>query len=161
MTRPTWDEYFMEIAGLVAKRSTCLRRQVGALLVRDKRILVTGYNGAPPGLSHCQEVGCLREELTEKFMKIFEEVDVIIMATTPSTAFSFKELESENKIFQYEGDIFTVPFSLCGLPALSVPFGEVNNMPYNIQLIGKKYEDDNLIEYAEKISKCLRGDEFV
>ena len=60
--RPTWDEYFLEMARVVARRSTCLRRQVGALLVRDKRILATGYNGAPAGLPHCEEVGCLREE---------------------------------------------------------------------------------------------------
>jgi len=51
----------MAITTLVAKRSTCLRRQVGAILVKDKRILATGYNGAPAGLRHCQEVGCLRE----------------------------------------------------------------------------------------------------
>ncbi len=59
--RPTWEEYFSDITRLVAKRSTCLRRQVGAVLVMDKRILATGYNGAPSGLAHCQEVGCLRE----------------------------------------------------------------------------------------------------
>ena len=52
----------MEIAGLVAKRSTCKRRQVGAILVKDKRILATGYNGAPPGLPHCTDIGCLREQ---------------------------------------------------------------------------------------------------
>ncbi len=62
MSRPTWEEYFMEITRLVAKRATCLRRQVGAGLVMDKRILATGYNGAPSGLAHCLEVGCLREE---------------------------------------------------------------------------------------------------
>lgn len=61
--RPSWDEYFMEIAELVAKRSTCLRRQIGAVIVKDRRILTTGYNGAPAGLPHCSEVGCLREEL--------------------------------------------------------------------------------------------------
>ena len=53
----------MDIAFLVAKRSTCRRRQVGAIAVADKRILATGYNGAPSGLAHCLEVGCLREEL--------------------------------------------------------------------------------------------------
>ena len=63
-TRPSWDEYFMKIAALVAERSTCLRRHVGALLVKDKRIIATGYNGAPSGLKHCAEVGCLREELS-------------------------------------------------------------------------------------------------
>ena len=61
MSRPSWPEYFMAIAKMVAKRSTCLRRSVGAILVKDKRILATGYNGAPAGLKHCEEVGCLRE----------------------------------------------------------------------------------------------------
>lgn len=63
MERLSWDDYFMEITHLVAKRSTCLRRQVGAVIVRDKRILATGYNGAPKGLAHCSETGCLREKL--------------------------------------------------------------------------------------------------
>ncbi|MCK8824591.1 deoxycytidylate deaminase [Fuchsiella alkaliacetigena] len=59
--RPSWDQYFMELTAVVAKRSTCLRRKVGAILVRDKRVLATGYNGAPSGLEHCQEAGCIRE----------------------------------------------------------------------------------------------------
>ena len=59
--RPAWDDYFMEIAHMVATRSTCLRRAVGAVLIKEKRILTTGYNGAPSGLAHCEEVGCLRE----------------------------------------------------------------------------------------------------
>lgn len=61
--RPNWEEYFMEITQVVAKRSTCLRRQVGAIIVKDKHILSTGYNGAPAQLSHCWETGCLREQL--------------------------------------------------------------------------------------------------
>ena len=61
--RPSWDEYFLEVAGLVSKRSTCLRRSVGAVLVKDKRILATGYNGAPKGLRHCLDIGCLRDKL--------------------------------------------------------------------------------------------------
>jgi dCMP deaminase len=61
--RPSWEDYFMDIAMLVAKRSTCLRRAVGAIIVKDKRILSTGYNGAPTGVRHCVEVGCLREKL--------------------------------------------------------------------------------------------------
>ena len=63
MERLSWDDYFMEITRLVAKRSTCLRRHVGAIIVRDKRILATGYNGAPRGLPHCSETGCLREKM--------------------------------------------------------------------------------------------------
>ncbi len=62
-SRPSWDDYFMRIAREVARRSTCLRRQVGAAVVLDKRILATGYNGAPSGLPHCAQVGCLRAEL--------------------------------------------------------------------------------------------------
>lgn len=63
MDRLSWDDYFMEITHLVSKRSTCLRRHVGAVIVRDKRILATGYNGAPRGLAHCSETGCLREKM--------------------------------------------------------------------------------------------------
>jgi len=63
MTRPDWDEYFLQIARLVAGRATCLRRKVGAVLVKDKRILATGYNGAPMGIKHCSETGCLRQKL--------------------------------------------------------------------------------------------------
>jgi len=61
--RPGWDQYFMDIALQVATRSTCLRRQVGAVLVKDKRILATGYNGAPRNMKHCSQTGCLREKL--------------------------------------------------------------------------------------------------
>ena len=61
--RPDWDDYFMSITRLVATRAACLRRQVGAVLVKDHRILATGYNGAPSGLLHCTETGCLRQEM--------------------------------------------------------------------------------------------------
>ena len=59
-SRPAWVDYFMDIAALVSTRSTCLRRQVGCVIVKDRRILSTGYNGAPIGLAHCSEVGCRR-----------------------------------------------------------------------------------------------------
>ena len=62
MSRPDNDTYFMEMAELVAKRSTCLRRNVGAVVVKEKRVLTTGYNGTPRGLRHCAEVGCIRQE---------------------------------------------------------------------------------------------------
>ena len=61
--RPSWETYFMDIAELVAKRSTCIRRAVGAIVVKDKRILTTGYNGAPSGTSHCKDAGCIRDTL--------------------------------------------------------------------------------------------------
>ncbi|QGG47098.1 cytidine deaminase [Heliorestis convoluta] len=60
--RPSWDQYFMEIAHLVAQRSTCVRRKVGAIITKDQRILATGYNGAPRKLPHCQDIGCLRNQ---------------------------------------------------------------------------------------------------
>ena len=61
--RPGWDEYFLEVAYLVSKRATCLRRRVGAVLVKDKKILATGYNGAPSGIRHCIDTDCLRDKL--------------------------------------------------------------------------------------------------
>ena len=61
--RLSWDEYFMRMAHLAAERSTCLRRKVGAVLVLGRRVISTGYNGAPSGIAHCAEAGCLREVL--------------------------------------------------------------------------------------------------
>ena len=63
LKRPSWDEYFLSIAELISKRSTCLRRHVGAVIVKNKRILATGYNGAPSDIRHCESTGCLRDEL--------------------------------------------------------------------------------------------------
>jgi len=63
MNRPSWDQYFMDITRLVATRSTCLRRQVGAVLVKGRNILATGYNGVPSGITHCDADGCLRARL--------------------------------------------------------------------------------------------------
>jgi dCMP deaminase len=87
MERPTWEEYFMEITRLVSSRSTCRRRRVGAVLVKDKRILASGYNGAPSGLPHCLDVGCLRElnripsgERHELCRGLHAEQNVIIQA---------------------------------------------------------------------------------
>lgn len=61
--RPEWNEYFADIASLISRRSTCRRRSVGAVLVRDRRVLATGYNGAPTGLRHCLDLGCMREDM--------------------------------------------------------------------------------------------------
>ncbi len=61
--RPSWNDYFMDIAHLVKTRSTCIRRQVGAVIIKDKQILSTGYNGAPKGCQHCSDIGCLRTQL--------------------------------------------------------------------------------------------------
>lgn len=61
--RPSWDEYFMSMADYASTRTTCLRRAVGAVIVKDHRVLATGYNGVPTGIRHCAEVGCLRQQL--------------------------------------------------------------------------------------------------
>ncbi|NQU18908.1 cytidine deaminase [bacterium] len=61
--RPSWDEYFIDTARLISTRSTCLRRKVGAIIVKDRRILATGYNGTPSKIRHCADVGCLRDKL--------------------------------------------------------------------------------------------------
>ncbi len=93
MARPSWDEYFMQIVDLVKTRSTCLRRQVGALIVKDKRILASGYNGAPSGVSHCAEVGCLRQQLNvpsgerhELCRAIHAEQNAIVQAAYSGTS---------------------------------------------------------------------------
>ena len=70
--RPDWDSYFMEMAQVASKRSTCLRRSVGAVIVKDKRILATGYNGTPKGMAHCETVGCLRTKLNVPSGKMHE-----------------------------------------------------------------------------------------
>jgi len=61
--RPSWDEYFMKMAELARSRTTCLRRGVGAVIVKDNRVIASGYNGAPKGVAHCSETGCLRQQM--------------------------------------------------------------------------------------------------
>lgn len=91
--RPSWNEYFMDIVELVKTRSTCLRRQVGAIIVKDKRILATGYNGAPSGIRHCAEVSCLRQkydvpsgERHELCRAIHAEQNAIVQAAMSGTS---------------------------------------------------------------------------
>ncbi len=85
--RPSIDEYFLEIATVVAKRSTCLRNKVGAVIVRDKRIISTGYNGAPSNMQHCLDIGCIRQQQNiesgtrhEKCRAVHAEQNAIIQA---------------------------------------------------------------------------------
>ncbi len=87
-TRPDIDEYFLKIASVVAERATCQRHHIGAVAVKDKHILSTGYNGAPSGFKDCLELGCLRNELKipsgtrhEICRGIHAEQNVIIQAT--------------------------------------------------------------------------------
>jgi len=91
--RPSWETYFMDITKLVSTRSTCLRRRVGAVMVRDKRLLATGYNGVPKNLPHCLDIGCLRDRLKipsgerhELCRGLHAEQNAIIQAATSGTS---------------------------------------------------------------------------
>ena len=93
MRRMPWPDYFMSITYLVRERSTCLRRKVGAIAVKDRHILATGYNGAPSGVRHCLETGCLREKMGipsgqrhEICRGLHAEQNVIIQAAVPANA---------------------------------------------------------------------------
>ncbi len=104
MSRPSWSEYFMGITRLVAERSTCMRRAVGAILVKDKRILATGYNGAPAGISHCEDVGCIRQDMNipsgerhELCRGLHAEQNVIIQAAYYGISISGATLYCTNK----------------------------------------------------------------
>ncbi|MEW6078587.1 MAG: cytidine/deoxycytidylate deaminase family protein [Thermodesulfobacteriota bacterium] len=101
--RPEWHTYFMQIAELVASRSTCLRRSVGAVIVKNKRILATGYNGAPSGVAHCSETGCLRAQLQvpsgerhELCRGIHAEQNAIIQAASHGVTISGADLYCTN-----------------------------------------------------------------
>jgi len=104
LTRPAWPEYFMAITKLVANRSTCLRRHVGAILIKDKRILATGYNGAPTGIKHCEQVGCLRADSSipsgtrhELCRGLHAEQNVIIQAAYHGVPISGATIYCTNK----------------------------------------------------------------
>lgn len=91
--RPTKNEYFLEIANVVAKRSTCLRSKVGAIIVKDDHIISTGYNGAPKGQQHCEIRGCLREQLNvppneryELCHSVHAETNAVIQAAVHGTS---------------------------------------------------------------------------
>jgi len=102
--RPPWPQYFMAITKLVASRSTCIRRKVGAILVKDKRILCTGYNGAPSGLKHCEEIGCIRAnssvasgERHELCRGLHAEQNVIVQAAYYGIPIAKSDLYCTNK----------------------------------------------------------------
>lgn len=102
--RPEWDSYFLEITNVVKKRSTCLRRQVGALIVKDNHILATGYNGVPSKISHCSETGCLRKQLNvpsgerhELCRGLHAEQNAIIQAAHHGTSIKDSTLYTNTK----------------------------------------------------------------
>jgi len=80
VTRPSWDEYFMQMAHLVATRATCPRRHVGAVVVKGKQVLTTGYNGSLPGQPHCDEVGCMTQGTSGCLRTIHAEINAVAQA---------------------------------------------------------------------------------
>ena len=133
-TRPDIDEYFLKIAAVVAERSTCRRHHVGAVAVKDKHILATGYNGAPSGLKDCLELGCLRDELgiksgtrQEICRGIHAEQNVIIQASLHGVSL--------------EGATVYVTHSPCILCAKMLVNAKINRF-----VTFSSYNDDSFVE---------------
>lgn len=145
--RQSWDQYFIGLASFVSSRSTCLRRQVGAVAVRDKRILATGYNGAPSGLDHCLDIGCLRQELDipsgqnhELCRALHAEQNVIIQAAVHGISLAGASLY-----------VTTTPCSICakmlincGIITIFVP-------------IGQRYNDDMALEMLAQAQILIKA----
>jgi dCMP deaminase len=145
--RPSWDEYFMGLARLVATRSTCLRRQVGAVVVKNKQVLATGYNGAPSGLTHCDEVGCLREELNvpsgqrhELCRALHAEQNAFLQAARHGASLSGATLY-----------ITTQPCSICAKMLINVGIKKI--------VIEGQYPDEMALKFLEeaKIETVVLG----
>ncbi|MBD3233507.1 MAG: cytidine deaminase [candidate division Zixibacteria bacterium] len=142
--RPSWDEYFMSVASLVSQRSTCLRRSVGAVIVKEKRILTTGYNGAPSGLPHCLEIGCLREtmqvpsgERHELCRAIHAEQNAIVQAASFGVSVRGATLYST-----------TYPCSLCAKMIINAGIIET--------VIKEGYPDSMAVEMLEQAGITVR-----
>ena len=143
-TRPNWDEYFMKVAFLVCERSTCLRRRVGAVLVKDRQILATGYNGAPKGIQHCESTGCLREKLGipsgqrhEICRGLHAEQNVILQAA------SFGISTKESTLY-----ITSTPCSICAKMIINAGIKEV--------VVDSEYPDKMAIEFLKEAEIELR-----
>ncbi len=137
--RPNWDEYFMEVAKLTATRSTCLRRQVGAVIVKDRHIIATGYNGAPRGLSHCDERGgCLRQELGvpsgqrhELCRALHAEQNAIIQAATLGQSI--------------EGGTIYITHQPCAICSKMIINSGINRI-----VVNEGYPDDLALEFLDE-----------
>ncbi len=142
--RPSWDEYFMRVAFLVSERSTCLRRRVGAVLVKDKQILATGYNGAPKGVAHCEDIGCLRENLEvpsgqrhEICRGLHAEQNVILQAA------SFGVSTKQSALY-----ITNTPCSICAKMIINAGIKEV--------ITQSEYPDKMAIDFLKEAGVVLR-----
>lgn len=142
--RPTWDEYFIKASFLVCERSTCLRRRVGAVLVKDKQILATGYNGAPTGITHCDETGCLRQKLGvpsgqrhEICRGLHAEQNVILQAAVHGVSTRGSILYITN-----------APCSICAKMIINAGIGEV--------VVSDQYPDEMAVEFLKEAGVRLR-----
>lgn len=134
--RPSVDEYFLEIAKIVSRRSTCLRRTIGAVLVKDKRILSTGYNGAPSGMDHCDKIGCARYDVTsgtqhEICRAVHAEQNAIIQAALHGVSTEGSTLYCTHK-----------PCSMCAKMLINAKIVRV--------VYEKEYEDRNTLTLFEE-----------
>ncbi len=136
--RPDWTEYFMDFARLAEKRSTCLRRRVGAVIVKDKMVLATGYNGAPKGVSHCEVEGCLRARMKvpsgqrhELCRGLHAEQNAIIQAALHGVI--------------TEGAIIYVTHQPCFNCAKTIINAGISEIVY-----GKEYRDDRSLDFLNQ-----------
>jgi len=130
LNRPTWNEYFLNIAREVAQRSTCERAKVGAVIVKDKRILTTGYNGSPRGLAHCTEVGCLMDN-GHCVRTLHAEQNAIIQAALHGVI--------------TEGAIIYVTHQPCFNCAKTIINAGISEIVYD-----REYHDDRSLEFLEQ-----------
>ncbi|MFA5165277.1 MAG: cytidine/deoxycytidylate deaminase family protein [Candidatus Omnitrophota bacterium] len=142
--RPEWDEYFMGIAELISERSTCLRRSVGALIVKNRRILTTGYNGTPSGIAHCEDAGCLREKLKvpsgerhELCRGLHAEQNAIIQAALYGVDIHASTLYCTNQ-----------PCSICAKMLINAGIKEI--------VIGSGYPDEMARKFFEEAGITVR-----
>ncbi len=135
LNRPDWDTYFIEMTKIASKRSTCMRRQVGAVIVKDNHVLATGYNGVPSKVEHCDKTGCLREKLNvpsgerhELCRGLHAEQNAIIQAAQHGVSIKGATLYCTNK-----------PCSIC------------TKMIINAQISKIVYKDDYKDDLADEL----------
>lgn len=156
--RKSRDIYFCEIADLVSSRSTCLRNKVGAVLVKESQILSTGYNGAPKGLPHCDEVGCIRDELNvppgerhELCRGLHAEQNAIIQAAYHGVSVKGAKIYCTTK-----------PCSICTKMLINAGIIEIIYVePYEDELAAQLIEESNLkvrrVEIERKYGRNARN----
>ncbi len=139
MTRPSWDEYFMNLARSVATRATCDRKHIGAVIVKEKRILATGYNGSIAGLPHCDSVGHMMED-GHCVRTVHAELNAITQAARHGIAIN-------------EGTVYTTA-SPCWNCFKSLANAGIKEIVY-----GEFYRDDRIFEAAKELNIILREGE--